>query len=129
MSAAPVPPVPSREAVEEMLPYKLLPYNARNKDVEKMQDMLRTLLAEVERLTGVEGDAITGAIAWAYERDALKRTVYEQGAALDRLRDELSNIATVDPMGWIDFERGDRLNQFRQWAQNRARHALASAQS
>jgi hypothetical protein len=148
-------PVPSREAVEAMIYAKGLDHGEGEAmymvlnllaEVERLTNELaferrdramadaaaESLRAEVERLTPIEErliQVLRGGEIMLAELDTLRATVAEQGAALDRLRDELSNIATVDPMGWIDFERGDRLNQFRQWAQKRARHALASAQS
>lgn len=48
----------------------------------------------------------------------------QQGMAkLQILRAELQNIANADPSQWGE----DMRDQFPQWAQNRARHALANA--
>lgn len=49
----------------------------------------------------------------------------EARAEVSILRAELINIANALPMRWDDFPKEDRLHQFKEWAQNRARHALA----
>ncbi len=99
----------------------------------RANDQLR---AEVERLTDAlnVGSKISWRIedernAMRLECERLRATVSAQAAELEKVRDELRNISTVDPMQWVDFERDDRLNQFRLWAQNRARFALAQSAS
>lgn len=44
-------------------------------------------------------------------------------AEVERLREELRNIANADPSTWD----ADVRDQFKQWAQNRARAALGAA--
>ena len=46
-----------------------------------------------------------------------------QAREIDALRAELQNIANANPSQWDE----DMRDQFQQWAQNRARHALANA--
>jgi methylmalonyl-CoA mutase N-terminal domain/subunit len=120
----PVPPVPSREAVE------LLHVHYMSVDVWKLQKYARTLLAEVERLTeeNVDMARIYGTIF--DERDRYRATVVEQGAALAELE-----TARDDNAKLIDLLKNSRLAMavtMRGLAlsvQSKLVAALASAQS
>ena len=67
-------------------------------------------------------------IAEANERtDDLISAQVDVQAKLAAAIQELRNIANAKPSTWTDFEPKDREEQFRPWAQNRARAAVYAA--
>jgi hypothetical protein len=97
--------VPSREAVENMIREKHLGSldNTCTKCGTTVADMLRTLLAEVERLTDMKGIRAEN-ISLQRARDEaaeLRATVAEQGAQIERIK---SLPATAVPTSRTDLD-------------------------
>ena len=111
------------QAIREKYPGgKLVPITAQN--------LYEALCAIVELLAALDEatrDVATYRTMYAGMVDVVKVVEAERdalAARCERLQRELTNIRDVKPEKWIDFEPEDRMEQFRKWAQNRARAAL-----
>lgn len=88
------------------------------------------IVACVNACAGIETDELTATTA-AYARDGLSVLEAMKGSLIlvteerNALRAELRCIAAADPSQW----EPDMRDQFRAWAQNRARDALNKVQS
>ena len=82
-------------------------------EIHRLEAIVKSLRADIEA-------------AWTTNRAIDKARMDDReklSATIGRLRGELEVIAVADPSKW-DKEVRD---QFQQWAQNRARHAIASS--
>jgi hypothetical protein len=91
-----------------------------------LRDERDAALAEVERVTALAKMQID-------HESRLRRQAVEQAAAelavrVAVLEAELRNIATADWRKWEAFEEKATAQDFVDWAQSRARHALTATQ-